>query len=1149
MPAYWSSPSRPASFSPSSLAASSLRATDENRHWFSVGKDRLWPPLARYICKHLLDNFEGPGNEDKKREQMAKELAARPPQWPITAEWLNFVLRLFWSEIEPSVSNAVKELLTPKLHSALNMVAPVEINPCRLGSEPPKLDEVELLEDQGLGNWMDLKLHCFWHSEPDITVSCKLGSVALPKLKLGFTVYMGLHGECDEPPFFRALMMYMGNGFMHAGDVLNTGQARKDPYIGMTFGDAWTGFNISFVEDAVVSALNGAIAPKLVLPHRMVFPMGSLRQESSLPMDLVMPRPRGCLRITVIGVSKGLVGTEWKLQSLLTGDRSNDPYVTVDLGGARDRMMRTPTCYGDLTPVWEEDNVFHFVVDALGLQHLNFRIYDDGLLQLFREQQIGTASHEDLMARKLGVSVMELFGTRSMNFFDQEQKLDTSCMLDTSWPGHEREDQTKAQLNLSIHWRPIIESKPSLIPQEVFVEDDEDLEPPLWPRFVLRIGLQSLQMQRFKGKRTDMFFAKVAMLPGFNAAGCLEEEPKEGLTEVHSKKVYPQHQGEDRSEMVSRMSGGLLGHAGRVAYFDQGFRFLVHNPTSSKVHLTFYSVADFDKTDVTELGEMTVELNSLLQEKTLSMDLNEPLDNWTGDAPGTFKGHFQLFQIHHSAMRQAMAGSHMQMQTKTAAKQDAMQMAQRASKLRAEAEALEREAHKKNREMSRRSKSNNHMLKVRIIGARGLRAADFSLTSWNTSDPYCVCESGSKSFKTPVIDKTLEPFWDYEGVLNHYKVGSPLKFTVYDKDWSYKDDELGHVTLSGSKLTHGFVGELLLVGAGGSQEAYLKVAVADSYGVFPQDPDDIGGSKLKVRMNGARGFVDAQKGFFGREVSCLYAKCEIPNRARCSMRSQAIEHSGEPEWNYERHMSGFKQGDSLVISVLHEKHGAGKDVVLATRTMSCDEFFPKGFAGMVDLEPQGSSWGGSKLELGSKPQMELQISDSEGKFPKLAVPDSALQVKIVSARGLRAADTYVLQEHSSDPYCVCEVMGKPYSRFRTHTIQKTLVPTWGYKHRLRGYAEGDSLKFTVYDEDWVSQDDELGYVVLKGEEFHRDGFSGERRLITGNDAVESFIQGGMEGEKASDEEAEEEVNSVAKEVLLLMRKALSVFQSWVCGKK
>lgn len=26
----------------------------------------------------------------------------------------------------------------------------------------------------GLGNWMDLKIHFFWHSEPDITVSCAL---------------------------------------------------------------------------------------------------------------------------------------------------------------------------------------------------------------------------------------------------------------------------------------------------------------------------------------------------------------------------------------------------------------------------------------------------------------------------------------------------------------------------------------------------------------------------------------------------------------------------------------------------------------------------------------------------------------------------------------------------------------------------------------------------------------------------------------------------------------------------------------------------------------------------------------------------------------------------------------------------------------
>ena len=95
---------------------------------------------------------------------------------------------------------------------------------------------------------MDLKIHVRWHSEPDITVSCKLGSVTLPKLKLGFTMYLGLQGEVEDPPFFNAAMIYMGNGFMHARDGLETPQARQDPYIGMTFSDAWL---LGAVKDAL----------------------------------------------------------------------------------------------------------------------------------------------------------------------------------------------------------------------------------------------------------------------------------------------------------------------------------------------------------------------------------------------------------------------------------------------------------------------------------------------------------------------------------------------------------------------------------------------------------------------------------------------------------------------------------------------------------------------------------------------------------------------------------------------------------------------------------------------------------------------------------------------------------------------------------
>lgn len=40
-------------------------------------------------------------------------------------------------------------MLKPKLHSALSMVQPVDIEPCLLGHEPPEMDEIEILPDQG----------------------------------------------------------------------------------------------------------------------------------------------------------------------------------------------------------------------------------------------------------------------------------------------------------------------------------------------------------------------------------------------------------------------------------------------------------------------------------------------------------------------------------------------------------------------------------------------------------------------------------------------------------------------------------------------------------------------------------------------------------------------------------------------------------------------------------------------------------------------------------------------------------------------------------------------------------------------------------------------------------------------------------------
>ncbi|CAK9036669.1 Ras GTPase-activating protein 4 (Calcium-promoted Ras inactivator) (Ras p21 protein activator 4) (RasGAP-activating-like protein 2) [Durusdinium trenchii] len=1152
------SPTSQVTSAPSHVPASGpmvtgLNGLNGNKHWFTVATEKVWPAASRHICKYLLNNFDDGHFSEQKLDEMSKTMSSMPPRVPLTAEWINFILKQVWEVVQPSVSKAVKEMLKPKLHNALSMVAPIDIDPCLLGDEPPQMDEIELLPDQGLGNWMDLKIHFFWHSEPDITVSCKLGSVALPKLKVGFTMYLGLQGEADEPPFFNAAVLYMGNGFMHARDVLGTVQERQDPYIGMTFGDAWAGFSVSFVEDAVVSALNSVIVPKLVLPQRMVVHAS----HGIVPFDLLMPKPRGCLQITVKGVT-GLVGTEWKLQSLLTGSRSNDPYVMVDLAGElsnTNRTLRTPTCYNELNPTWDDQNSFFFVIDSVRLQHFNFRVFDDGLLQMFREQQIGMASQEDLMARRLGLSVMELFGISGMDFFDREQQVDQTCSLDMMWPGKEEHEELRnaqANVHLSLHWRPIVYSHPSMLPSEIFMEDDEP--EPVWPHFVLRVCFRTLEMRKFSGKQTDQFFIKATVMPGFDYAGSHHDEPKDGVSEVVSKKVYPQHQqNEDRAEMVSRMTGGRMGRACRVATFDQAFRFMVRDPRATKIHLSFNSVADFDKTDVHELGEMTLDVNSLLREKDLARDIkDEELDNWEGgEVPARFSGHVQLFQLHNVNNKQAVAQTKAQQASmnKEIALREAQQLVQKASALRAEADALERQARAKDSERNKRHKGERNSLKVRITSARGLRAADFTLTRWGTSDPYCSCELAGKAksgFKTNVVEKTLEPYWDYEGTVNKYKSGMPLKFSVYDRDFSYKDDLLGSVTVSAAQFhPNGFVGELKLVDpqAAAGQEAFLQVEIADIHGEFPADEKEGSGSALKVKIVAARGFQDDSKGLFGKTTACLFSTCEIMGKARSSMRTQAIEHTGQPEWNYERHMRSFKSGDVLLFKVVQEQ--SGKDYPLMMKQMKAEDFYPNGFAGVLEMDPVGSWSGASDL----KPQLEVLISNSEGKYPKMMLPDSKLEVRILSARDLKASDVYLLQQSSSDPYCKCEVVGKPLSRFRTKTVDQNLFPVWNHQSRLRGYEQGDSIKFTIFDEDYVSQDDELGYAVLKSEDFHAEGFYGELRL-QGTD-VESYIKvqiSTCEGEFLNGVKSDEDkARKAGLGPLQIAKSGLGVVSSFICS--
>ncbi|CAE7208277.1 SYT4 [Symbiodinium sp. CCMP2456] len=492
--------SRGHSFGHGSPSQPRLEMVKQKPFWLVELKDRIWPEISRYMGQEIVGNFQAAGapNREKTLQDMVQKLESKPLQLPIESSWTNFLMNLVWPVIGPEVSAAMKDIIAPKLHNKLSFLAPITVE-VDLGTVPPEFGEVEVLEDTEMGSFMDLKLHLHWHAKPKIVVTCKLGTVELTTMQLGCTFYFGFHNKVPEPPFFDAVCMYMGNAFMHARDVLGTDLAMDDPYLGMDFTHGWTGLDSRFVEDAIVGAVNGTFGPWMVLPQRVVMPM----REFPFSFDLGNPMPKGCLKLTVKGAN-GLVGTEWKMASILTGSRSNDPYVTVDLGGTAERTLRTPTCYNTLEPAWKDHNSFFFVIDALRIQHFNFRIWDDGFMQQLREQHLGVASEGDEMARKLGVRVLDLFGVQSLDYFDREREVERTCELEQGWPGKEHPDPEnggKAMLELGLQWRPISQSVSAQLPPDVFLDDEEgseeEEEEVRWPLFVLRVGVQHLEMRRW----------------------------------------------------------------------------------------------------------------------------------------------------------------------------------------------------------------------------------------------------------------------------------------------------------------------------------------------------------------------------------------------------------------------------------------------------------------------------------------------------------------------------------------------------------------------------------------------------------------------------------------------------------------------------
>jgi len=126
---------------------------------------------------------------------------------------------------------------------------------------------------------------------------------------------------------------------------------------------------------------------------------------------------------------------------------------------------------------------------------------------------------------------------------------------------------------------------------------------------------------------------------------------------------------------------------------------------------------------------------------------------------------------------------------------------------------------------------------VSLVGARGLRNADW-LPGSGKSDAYLELKTGSKlHHKTAVINDCLEPVWREECKIMELADDAELEFYVYDKDL-VTSTKLGKAVMKHDDFMDGFCGELELEDTGkkAGDKAYLRIKIKAGDNDYPPGP-------------------------------------------------------------------------------------------------------------------------------------------------------------------------------------------------------------------------------------------------------------------------------------------------------------------------